>query len=175
MRFSTDGRSQVLMAFLIPLFIFFSTNSVLAHTKLISSSPAVASEIDSWPNQIVLEFDDDLINLDTEKSNFVVANNALGDQISEPDEAISGNSISVTLSPNKIKGPVLVYYRVISTDGHPVEGEYKFTYGVGEVTAEGVTDSEAKKYPITIYLASALFIVSGLFFSIYSYRRQNRG
>ena len=175
MRFSTGGRSQVLMAFLIPLFVFTSTNSGLAHTKLISSSPDVGSEIDNWPNQIILEFDEDLISLDTEKSNFVVANNALGDQISEPDEVINGNSISVTLSPNEVKGPVLIYYRVISADGHPIEGEYKFTYGVGEVTAEGVADSEEKKYPITIYLASALFIVSGLFFSIYSYRRRNRG
>ena len=175
MRFSTGGRSQVLMAFLIPLFVFTSTNSGLAHTKLISSSPAVGSEIDNWPNQIILEFDEDLISLDTEKSNFVVANNALGDQISEPDEVINGNSISVTLSPNEVKGPVLIYYRVISADGHPVEGEYKFTYGVGEITAEGVANSEEKKYPITIYLASALFIVSGLFLSIYSYRRRNRG
>ena len=173
MRFSTGGRSQVIMAFLISLFVFFSTNSALAHTKLISSSPAVASEIDNWPNQIILEFDDDLISLDTEKSNFVVANNALGDQISEPDEVINGNSISVTLSPNEVKGPVLIYYRVISADGHPVEGEYKFTYGIDQVTAEGVTDTEEKKFPMTIYLASAVFIVSGLFFSIYSYRRRN--
>ena len=77
-------------------------------------------------------------------------------------------------SPNEIKGPVLVYYRVVSTDGHPVEGEYKFTYGADEVTAEGVTDIEEKKLPMTIYLASAVFIVSGLFFGIYSYRRRNQ-
>jgi len=70
---------------------------------------------------------------------------------------------------------VLVFYHVVSTDGHPVEGEYKFTYGVDQVTAEGVTDTEEKKFPMTIYLASAVFIVSGLFFSIYSYRRRNQG
>jgi hypothetical protein len=104
----------------------------------------------------------------------VVANNAVGDQISEPDEVISGNSISVTLSPNEVKGPILVYYRVVSADGHPIEGEYKFTYGVGEVTAQGVEDETEAKYPIGIYLASAIFIISGLFFAIYSYRRRNR-
>jgi len=37
-----------------------------------------------------------------------------------------------------------------------------------------VEDKEAAKYPIGIYLASAIFIISGLFFAIYSYRRRNR-
>jgi copper resistance protein C len=55
----------------------------------------------------------------------------------------SGNTITVTLSANEVKGPVLVYYRVVSADGHPVEGEYKFTYGVGEVTAQGVEDERS--------------------------------
>jgi hypothetical protein len=115
-----------------------------------------------------------LQSLGDEKANFVVVNNAVGDQVSETDEVISGNTITVTLSANEVKGPVLVYYRVVSSDGHPVEGEYKFTYGVGELTAQGVDDEEEAEYPIGIYLASAIFIISGLFFAIYSYRRRNR-
>jgi len=145
-----------------------------AHTKLVSGSPAAGVVVDLWPTKVVLEFDEQLQNLGPEKANFLVVNNAVGDQVSETDEVIDGNKITVTLSPNEIKGPVLVYYRVVSTDGHPVEGEYKFTYGADEVTAEGVTESEEKKFPITIYLASAVFIISGLFFSIYSYRRRNQ-
>jgi len=145
-----------------------------AHTKLVSGSPAAGVVVDLWPTKVVLEFDEQLQNLGGEKANFLVVNNAVGDQVSETDEVIDGNKITVTLSPNEIKGPVLVYYRVVSTDGHPVEGEYKFTYGADEVTAEGVTESEEKKFPITIYLASAVFIISGLFFSIYSYRRRNQ-
>jgi methionine-rich copper-binding protein CopC len=59
-------------------------------------------------------------------------------------------------------------------DGHPVEGEYTFTYGIGVETAEGVVEEETTEYPIAVYLASAVFIVSGLFFAIYSYRRRSR-
>ena len=126
------------------------------------------------PDQLTLEFEEVLINLDGEKTNFVVVNNAVGDQISEPDEVISGNSISVTLSPNEVMGPILVYYRVVSADGHPIEGEYKFTYGVGEVTAQGVEpEDEGGDFPIGIYITSAIFIISGLFFAIYSYRRRS--
>ena len=174
MRSSTAGRSQVFTALFALILVFTPANFASAHTKLISASPAIDSEVESWPDQLTLEFEEVLIDLDGEKTNFVVVNNAVGDQVSEPDEVISGNSISVTLSPNEVKGPVLVYYRVVSADGHPVEGEYKFTYGIGEVTAQGVEpEDKGGEFPIGIYLTSAIFIISGLFFAIYSYRRRS--
>lgn len=145
-----------------------------AHTQLIRQTPAAGSEVATWPNEITLEFDEQLQNLGSEKANFLVVNNASGDQVSQDDELLSGNSITVSLSPNQVQGPVLVYYRVISGDGHPVEGEYTFTYGIGAETAEGIVEEEPSSYPIAIYLASAVFIVSGLFFAIYAYRRRGR-
>jgi methionine-rich copper-binding protein CopC len=167
-------RGQLVAAFLLVLLASSIQSPIAqAHTKLVSGSPAAGVVVDLWPTKVVLEFDEQLQNIGDEKANFVVINNAVGDQVSETDEVIEGNTISVTLSPNEIKGPVLVFYHVVSTDGHPVEGEYKFTFGEGEVTAEGVTDTEEMKFPIGIYLASGLFITTGLFFAIYSYRRRN--
>ena len=167
-------RGQLVAAFLLVLLASSIQSPIAqAHTKLVSGSPAAGVVVDLWPTKVVLEFDEQLQNIGDEKANFVVINNAVGDQVSETDEVIEGNTISVTLSPNEIKGPVLVFYHVVSTDGHPVEGEYKFTFGEGEVTAEGVTDTEEIKFPIGIYLASGLFITTGLFFAIYSYRRRN--
>ena len=175
MRIKSHQKRNISAVFLGLLTLCITIEPAYAHTKLVSASPAAGSTAENWPTQIILEFDEELQNLGPEKANFLVVNNAVGDQVSETDEVINGNKLIVTLSPNEVKGPVLVFYHVVSTDGHPVEGEYKFTYGVGEVTAEGVTEVEEKKFPITIYLASAVFIVSGLFFSIYSYRRRNQG
>jgi methionine-rich copper-binding protein CopC len=173
MRF-TLSKQQVLTLAVVGLTANLCAPSLaFAHTKLISSTPVAGSAVQSWPTQVSLEFDEELQNLGAEKANFVVVNNAVGDQVSETDEVISGNSISVTLAPNNVKGPVLVFYHVVSSDGHPVEGEFKFTFGEGEITAEGV-GSDEKEFPITIYLASAIFIISGLFFAIYSYRRRNQ-
>jgi len=167
-------RGQLVAAFLLVLLASSIQSPIAqAHTKLVSGSPAAGVVVDLWPTKVVLEFDEQLQNIGDEKANFVVINNAVGDQVSETDEVIEGNTISVTLSPNEIKGPVLVFYHVVSTDGHPVEGEYKFTFGEGEATAEGVSDTEEVKLPIGIYLASGLFITTGLFFAIYSYRRRN--
>jgi methionine-rich copper-binding protein CopC len=167
-------RGQLVAAFLLVLLASsIQSPTAQAHTKLVSGSPAAGVVVDLWPTKVVLEFDEQLQNIGDEKANFVVINNAVGDQVSEADEVIEGNTISVTLSPNEIKGPVLVFYHVVSTDGHPVEGEYKFTFGEGEVTAEGVTNTDEAKFPLGIYLASGLFITTGLFFAIYSYRRRN--
>jgi methionine-rich copper-binding protein CopC len=167
-------RGQLVAAFfLVLLASSIQSPTAQAHTKLVSGSPAAGVVVDLWPTKVVLEFDEQLQNIGDEKANFVVINNAVGDQVSEADEVIEGNTISVTLSPNEIKGPVLVFYHVVSTDGHPVEGEYKFTFGEGEVTAEGATNTDEAKFPLGIYLASGLFITTGLFFAIYSYRRRN--
>ena len=175
MRIKSHQKRNISTVFLGLLTLLISIQPAYAHTKLVSASPVAGSTAENWPTQIILEFDEELQNLGPEKANFLVVNNAVGDQVSETDEVIDGNKLIVTLSPNEVKGPVLVFYHVVSTDGHPVEGEFKFTYGVDQVTAEGVTDTEEKKFPMTIYLASAVFIVSGLFFSIYSYRRRNQG
>jgi len=174
MRINSHQKRNISAVFIGLLTLFLTIQPVYAHTKLVSTSPPANSVEENWPTQIILEFDEELQNLGPEKANFLVVNNSIGDQVSETDEIIDGNKLLVTLSPNEIKGPVLVYYRVVSTDGHPVEGEYKFTYGADEITAEGVTESEEEEFPISIYLASAVFIISGLFFSIYSYRRRNQ-
>jgi len=168
------ARRRLFVAFLLVLLASLIQNPIAqAHTKLVSGSPSAGTVVDLWPTKVILEFDEQLQDIGGEKANFVVVNNAVGDQVSETDEVIEGNTISVTLSPNEIKGPVLVFYHVVSTDGHPVEGEYKFTFGEVEVTAEGVVDTEESKFPLRIYLASGLFITTGLFFAIYSYRRRN--
>ncbi len=141
-----------------------------AHAALILSDPEVGSKVVVWPTSISLQFNEELVSIGDEKSNFVVANNADGDQISRDDEVVSGSQITVSLSPNTVEGPVLVYYRVISADGHPVEGEYTFLYGEQAETAEGVQNEEKSKSPS--YLYPALFITSILFFGFYAYKRK---
>ena len=158
---------------LILIFLLNLPSIAQAHTELISSDPAAGSKLSTWPAEISLTFNEELQVIGNEKSNFVVVNNAVGDQVSADDESLNGSSIKVSLDPNTIEGPVLVYYRVISADGHAVEGEYTFTFGNGAVAAEGVQNQEKSKYPIGIYIASALFITTSLFFGIYAYRRRN--
>jgi methionine-rich copper-binding protein CopC len=84
------------------LIAFSGITVAQAHTKLISANPAAASEVSEWPTQITLEFDEELQNLGDEKANFVVVNNAVGDQVSESDEQISGNTITFVSTYNHL-------------------------------------------------------------------------
>ena len=146
--------------------------SAIAHTNLIGSDPKAGAVIESWPTQINLEFYEPLLNIGESKTNFIVVNNSIGDQVSNNDEAISSNLVTVSLSPNTVLGPVLVFYRVISADGHPVEGEFTFTFGKDQPPIDLTEEKVKNQYPISIYIASAAFIASGIFFAIYSYRRR---
>lgn len=146
--------------------------SATAHAFLLSSDPAAGSRLISWPAEISLEFNEELISIGEVKSNFVSVNNAEGDQISGDDEVITGSKITVSLNPNTVMGPVLVYYRVISADGHSIEGEYTFLNGEQAQTAEGVQNAEKNKS--SSYLYAILFITSILFFGVYAYKRRKR-
>ena len=113
-------------------------------------------------------------NIGDQKANFVLAHNSLGAQVSLDDEQIEGNKVKVSLAENQSEGPVLIYYRVVSSDGHPIEGEFKFDFGRVKASPDDsnlVTASQ--EYPLAIYIASAAFIISGIFFAIYSYRRRS--
>ena len=74
------GNKQRIPALLLALLLLLFTQqpAAVAHTKLLSATPGIASEIESWPTSITLEFDEELQNLGDEKANFVVVNNAVG-------------------------------------------------------------------------------------------------
>ena len=172
------GSSRTRIAGLLVLMIaaFPTPQGASAHTRLISSTPEVGVTLNTWPAQVKLEFDQALVDIGQEKSNFVVINNSLGDQVSQDDEVINENVISVSLTPNEVKGPVLVFYRVVSADGHPVEGEFAFNFSEEQsAEVDSINQEPTTDFPLTIYIASAAFIASGIFFAIYSYRRRNLG
>jgi len=155
--------------------VVVNPQAAFGHTKLIASQPQSGITLKKWPTDVVLDFDQPLIQIGTQKSNLLVVHNAVGDQVSLDDEVIRENSISVSLGANAVEGPALVYYRVVSSDGHPVEGEYSFIIADQKITpSEALLTPDSQELPISIYIASAAFITSGIFFAIYSYRRRSR-
>ena len=52
-----------------------------------------------------------------------------GQVISDPVSVVEGTKISNRLQLTDVAGLVSVHYRVVSEDGHPVEGDYSFTVG----------------------------------------------
>lgn len=140
-----------------------------AHTELVSATPAVDSVIGTWPSEIQLTFNEDLQALGPSSAMQVTVHNASAEQVSG-DATVAGSTISVPLKENSIQGLVLVSYRVASTDGHVVEGEYTFTFGKTAPGSSGVLVK--KKNNTAIYGASTVLIVLTLLFGLWAYRRR---
>ncbi|HJY24351.1 MAG TPA: copper resistance CopC family protein [Actinomycetes bacterium] len=102
--------------------VVFSAPPALAHTSLLSSTPADSAELDAPPAVVELVF--------TEPVNpelvTVVVTNTAGTQWQAGAPVVSAANVSQPLQPLTEAGEYVVAYRVVSADGHPVTGQVGF-------------------------------------------------
>ncbi|TNH28075.1 copper resistance protein CopC [Micromonospora orduensis] len=107
----------VLVALLIP------AGPAWAHNTLRSAAPVQESTLSSAPTEIVLEFVERLDPTFTT----IVLTDAAKRKIPTGDPVVGGAKGSVQVTEALPNGTYTVAYRVVSTDGHPVQGSYPFT------------------------------------------------
>ncbi|QQS00195.1 MAG: copper resistance protein CopC [Austwickia sp.] len=95
--------------------------AALAHSALVSSNPADGSTVAALPAVATLTFNED-INGDF--SQVVVQGS--GEPRNVPP-SIKGPVVTAALPADLGTGKVVVRYRVVSKDGHPISGEIAFT------------------------------------------------
>ncbi len=111
--------------FLATLFLVLATSfPVNAHSSLVSATPAENAVLSEFPTEIVLEFNENLLQLGDANPNKVEVRNSMGDLLSSAT-VVNGSKIS---APLQIIGndEYEVSYRIVSGDGHVVEDSYKF-------------------------------------------------
>ena len=116
---------------LCAVLLLTSPVTAFAHGEVTSSNPEQNEKILAMPTEISIDFDGKLQTLGNEVVNSITVTDAQGQIISNPVSVVDGNRISNRLQLTDVTGLVLVHYRIVSEDGHPVEGDYSFT--VGEV------------------------------------------
>lgn len=94
-----------------------------AHNTLRSASPARDTILTTAPTEIVLEFTG---RLDPTFTTIVVSDPGKR-RVATGEPVVTGTRGTVTLTPPLGNGTYTVAYRVVSTDGHPVQGSYPFT------------------------------------------------
>ncbi|GIM88428.1 hypothetical protein Ato02nite_002210 [Paractinoplanes toevensis] len=94
-----------------------------AHTALVSSVPAKDAALTKAPTAVALTFSQRL-NPDFTT---IVVSNAARQRIPAAPPAIDRATGTLTLSEALTNGTYTVAYRVVSTDGHTVQGAYTFT------------------------------------------------
>jgi methionine-rich copper-binding protein CopC len=100
-----------------------AAGTAFAHSTLVGSNPADGASVDTGPSQISLTFNEDMpAGFDVV---FVIGPD--GKEWQNGTVATSGPVVSVPVAPLGPAGTYRVGYRVVSGDGHPVEGRTSFT------------------------------------------------
>jgi hypothetical protein len=157
-----------------------SFTNASAHGEITQAVPAADSKVLAAPTEVSIEFDGKLQTLGNESINSITVTDDHGQVISSPVSVVNGTKISNRLLLTDITGLVAVHYRIVSEDGHPVEGDYTFTVGEsptlyaegGEEGAEAANGvSEESGSNVLVRVGGAIVILA-LGFGIYRLRKK---
>jgi len=145
----------------------FLTPPAFAHSELVSSNPSASVNIQQLPEQIELEFNEELMNLGTGNSISIMSPS--GEDLGMGDTSTEGAKITRLLNTTSETGQFQVKYRVASADGHVLNGSYTFnlTQAVVATTTNEKTNipESGSNLLVTlgaIILGSALVLLIGL-------------
>lgn len=132
---------RVISATLILLFAF--TSAVSAHTGLTSSSPADGEIVAEDVHEIVLEF-----NSKIESTSTVKVFNENEEEIIVSNTQTSDKKMTGAFMSPLENGTYTVNWKIIGSDGHPIEGTYSFVVNQEE-SSTPVDSEETPKTPKT--------------------------
>lgn len=131
---------KLLVAIAIATLTFFSIAPSAAHGSSTISTPAADSKVLVMPSVVSIEFDGKLQTLGTEKINLITVTDPAGQVISDGVSLVEGAKLSTRISILDSTGLISVHYRIVSQDGHPVEGDYTFTVGPAPTLTSEATE-----------------------------------
>jgi methionine-rich copper-binding protein CopC len=114
-----------------PLILILSiagTPTVHAHSYMVSSTPKNGSTVSALPTHVALTFNENLLVVKGKKPNAISITHRTGVHIRQGVVSVTKNVLTVPIaSSQEIHGRITVSYRVVSADGHPVNGRFIFT------------------------------------------------
>lgn len=113
-----------------------------AHDELVSSDPAAGATLEAAPEQITLTFSADILAEDGATQ--VQVTDETGATLSEDAPVVAGTAVTQAVT-GEASGVVSVLWRVVSSDGHPISGDFTFT--VPTAPAPAPTPAETTAAP----------------------------
>lgn len=117
---------------LTALLMLMSASPASAHDTLLESSPAADATVETLPENLTLTFSAELISGDGATA--VVVTDAAGETVSDGEPAVNGAVVTQPLVAEADAGAYDVVWKVVSSDGHPISGEFSFTVETSTVT-----------------------------------------
>ena len=122
------------------------SQAAFAHAELETSNPEANSVIGSAPAVVSLTFGEKLLVLEGQTdANQIEVTDSSNSRVDNGDYQVTGEVLTVSLKPDLADDTYKVTYRVVSEDGHPIEGVYEFNVNgmarSGEATPMAIDDS----------------------------------
>lgn len=133
-----------------------------AHDSLESSNPANGSTVSAMPAKIELTFDHTPIAINS----IVRVEDATGADHADGPVEIVDNQVSQAVKPGAPEGKYTVVWRVVSSDGHPIEGTFSFTAGgpnteaAPTAAAAATTDSGLPGQLVVVGVIAAVLVIA---------------
>ncbi|GAA1089303.1 copper resistance CopC family protein [Nocardiopsis metallicus] len=114
-----------------------------AHDVLIGSDPEDGAALDTVPEEVVLTFNNS--PLAGGSGSAIVVTGPDGAEKQEGDLEFDGTDVSVDLAPLSEAGEYSIAYRVVSSDGHPIQDT--LTFSVSEEAVAAAAPEEPEEDP----------------------------
>jgi len=144
-----------------------------AHAQLVSADPARDATLTTAPAAVRLEFSERL-NPDFTT---IVVSDAAQHRVPAAPPAISGARGTITFSSPPANGTYLVAYRVVSVDGHTVQGSYPFTVAdparpaASEAAAPSLPPADSGGVPVVLLVVIGALLAAAAAYLLVSARR----
>jgi copper transport protein len=144
----TARAALVLVALLVSV-LLASAAPAAAHAELVDTDPAQGAVLERMPDVVTLTFSETVLQV----PGGVVVTDAAGNELASSVEA-SGDDLLVRIEDRLEAGTVVVAFRVVSDDGHPVAGNLVFSVGTpSPKTAPPATGSSPRSLTMALSLS----------------------
>ncbi|MEU0953064.1 copper resistance CopC family protein [Streptomyces niveus] len=123
--------------------LLYAAQPAFAHTELVAGSPAESASESRPPRSIELTFSDEM----TSRYAKVALTAPDGGQGAAGPPQVTGRTVTLPVKPGLPAGSYTVGYRVVSADGHPVAGSYRFTVEDEDAAAGPATTPAPRAAP----------------------------
>ncbi|MGB3376311.1 MAG: copper resistance CopC family protein [Microbacterium sp.] len=113
-----------------------------AHDELVSSSPAFDEQLTTAPEQVVLTFSNNLLELEGNSGTAMTVVDESGTDWVGGDPVVSADTVTVPLKSGMPNGDFTVTWQVVSSDGHPTSGDFAFSLAAEAAPSPSATTSE---------------------------------
>ena len=113
-----------------------------AHERLTASEPAAGAVLPAVPPRVQLTFSGNVVDPDPT----LVLLDGAGEQVAGVEPVVDDATLSIPLTEGLPNGAYTVQWRIVSSDGDPVSGDFAFTVAA-PVTAAPSTSAPAAPAP----------------------------